>query len=122
MLDARRAFVSVDELGRDLQAGQWQKTDPPKLVVIVGPWVGLEDVHSHRQPAPNHHNQISCPRTGDTWDGSGGSPGHLRIFRRETRSEMKLISQNLLPQFWHASGNPSPTRAASFIHAIRNVS
>lgn len=84
-------------------------------------WVGLEDVHSHRQPAPSHHNQIGCPRTGDTWDASGGSPRHLRVLRRETRSEMKLISQNLRPQFWHASGNP-PTRPASFIRAIRNVS
>ena len=35
---------------------------------------------------------------------------------------MKLISRISPPQFGHASGNASPTRASSFAQAIREVS
>jgi len=62
------------------------------------------------------------PRAGATGGGSSGSPTCVRIFRIVSGWVMKLIRRMSPPQFGHASGNSSPTRASSFAPAIREVS
>ena len=49
-------------------------------------------------------------------------PRCVRIFRIGPGSVLKLISRISPPQFRHASGNSSPSRASSFAQAIRDMS
>ena len=89
-------------------------------------WAGrrawLDKDCGHSSACTRSSQSTGGPRAGDTGGGSSGSPTCVRIFRIVSGWVMKLIRRMSPPQFGHASGNASPTRANSFAQAIREVS